>query len=216
MKSSTSRVVFVSLLSVVAMGMDACPMNGTGMTGNTNTNTNANTNANTNMNTGTPASSMSTEELQLAMDALTAINVHRAGKSLPAYTWYADAAQVAFNHCVAMETGGFFEHVDPNTGKDPATRALDAGITHDPDGSIDPTSGNPFVGENLFMAFNSSPSGQAAVDGWINSPGHHTQIDAPMPVAGAQTMPAWTHCGIGVRRSGNNVWFTAMFFKNPN
>lgn len=208
-------VLLATSLCAATMGMNGCPNTMSGMTGNTNGNTNAN--ANINMNTsGMAGSSMSAEELQLAMDALTAINTHRAGKSLAALTWHAAGAQVAYDHCLAMEAGNFFEHVDPNTGKDPATRALDAGIMHDPDGTIDPTSGNPFVGENLFMAVNPSPSGQAAVDGWIASPGHHTQIDAPMPVTGAQTMPAWTHCGIGVRRSGNNVWFTAMFFKNPN
>lgn len=215
MRSLSARVGVVLLTGLAAMGMNGCPNTMSGLMGNSNSNANSNANANSNTS-GMPGASMSAEELQLAMDALTAINNHRAGKLLPAYTWYAAGAQVAYDHCVAMEAGNFFEHVDPNTGKDPATRALDAGITHDPDGTVDPTSGNPFVGENLFMAFNPSPSGQEAVDSWVNSPGHHTQIDAPLPVSGAQTMPAWTHCGIGVRRNGSNVWFTAMFFKNPN
>ncbi len=52
--------------------------------------------------------------------------------------------------------------------------------------------------------------------GWIGSTGHHAQIDAPMPVAGVRTMPAWTHCGIGVPKTGNTSWYTAMFFRNPN
>jgi hypothetical protein len=29
-------------------------------------------------------------------------------------------------------------------------------------------------------------------------------------------MPPWTHCGIGVRKSGNQSWWTAMFFRNPS
>ncbi|MCA9256783.1 MAG: CAP domain-containing protein [Phycisphaerales bacterium] len=214
MKQPRLRIVLTSLLGLAAMGMNGCPNTMSGVTGNNNTNTGANTNTNANMNTS--GGGMSVEELQLAMDALTAINNHRAGKSLPAYTWYAAGADVGYAHCLAMEAGSFFEHVDPNTGKDPATRALDAGIMHDPDGTIDPTSGNPFVGENLYMAVNAGLTGQDAVDAWVTSPGHHTQIDAPMPVSGAQTMPAWTHCGIGVRRNGGNVWYTAMFFKNPN
>lgn len=212
MRKVITRTTFGITLAATAMGMNACP-NTMSMNGNTNTNNGNTTNGNSNTSAG---AMMSAEELQFAMDALTAINAHRAGKSLAALTWYAAGAQVAYDHCVAMEAGNFFDHVDPNTNTDPATRALNAGITHDPQGSIDPHSNNPFVGENLFMAVNPAPSGQAAVDSWITSPGHHTQIDAPMPVAGAQTMPPWTHCGIGVRRNGNQIWFTAMFFRNPS
>jgi uncharacterized protein YkwD len=159
---------------------------------------------------------MTATERQLATDALTAINNHRAGKGLAALTWYEAGAQVGYEHGVAMEAGGFFAHVDPNTNTDPATRALNAGITHDPQGSIDPNSGNPFVGENLYMTTDPNATGQGAVDSWIGSSGHHTQIDAPLAVAGAQTMPPWTHCGIGVRKSGNQSWWTAMFFRNPS
>ncbi len=180
-------------------------------TGSSDTSTDTTTGGDTTMS----GTSMSTSELELAMDALAEINTHRAGKGLPALTWYAPGGEVGYAHCLAMKEGGFFEHTDPITGKDPATRAQEAGIVHDPDGLIDPTSGNPFVGENLYTAIGSIPSGSAAVDGWINSAGHHTQIDAPLPVSGAQTMPAWTHCGIGVHVSGNQSWWTAMFFKDP-
>lgn len=218
MNKNITRLCFGIALTASAMGMNACPntmnMNG-GMT-NTNTNGNNNTNGNSNTNGNTAGAMMSAEEMQLAMDALTAINAHRATKALAALTFYADGAQVGYDHCVAMEAGNFFDHVDPNTNTDPATRALNAGITHDPQGSLDPHSGNPFVGENLYMAFNAGLTGQDAVDSWISSPGHHTQIDAPLPVTGAQTMPPWTHCGIGVRKNGNQVWYTAMFFRNPN
>ncbi len=201
----------IAVLAMSTMGSNACPntmpMPGTG-TG-TGTGTGGTTPT-------PPANMMTAEELQLAMDALAAMNTHRATKGLAAYTWYLAGALVADAHNTAMETGNFFAHVDPNTNTDPATRALNAGIVHDPLGSIDPTSGNPFVGENLFMSSGSVQTGQGAVDSWIGSPGHHTQIDAPMPVAGAQTMPPWTHCGIGVRKTGTNYWFTAMFFRNPN
>ena len=39
---------------------------------------------------------------------------------------------------------------------------------------------------------------------------------APLPVPNAQPMPAWTHCGIGVRVTQTQIWYTAMFFRNPN
>ncbi len=165
---------------------------------------------------GTPPGMMSAAEMQLATDALAAINAHRTGKGLAALTWYQPAEPVAFDHCVAMETGNFFAHIDPNTNTDPATRAMNAGITHDPQGSIDPHSGNPFVGENLFTSTDPNQTAQGAVDAWVGSPGHHTQIDAPLPVTGAQTMPPWTHCTIGVRQGASQNWWTAMFFRNPN
>lgn len=206
MSAHVVRYAFVVVLGFAALGMNACPgdmmMPGTG-TG-----------------TGTPptppADMMTAEETQLAMDALAAMNAHRMTKGLAAYIWYQPGAQVAYAHDLAMEAGNFFAHVDPNTNTDPATRALNANIMHDPQGSIDPHSGNPFVGENLFFSSGSAQTGQGAVDSWIGSPGHHTQIDAPLPVSGAQTMPPWTHCGIGVRKTGTNYWFTAMFFRNPN
>ncbi len=168
--------------------------------------------------TPTVPTEMTTAELQLAQDCIDAMNQWRAQQNpvLAPLTWYAPGAQVAFEHSAQMEAHGFFAHVDPNTNKDPATRALDAGITHDPGGSIDPHSNNPFVGENIYGGGGGTASGQAAVNSWAGSPGHNTQMVAPNPVAGAQTMPAWTHVGIGVRNNGGAYWFTAMFFRNPN
>lgn len=166
-----------------------------------------------------PGTPMSAPELQSAMDALTAINAHRAAKMLPPLTWYAAGAQVAYDHCLAMEAGGFFDHTNPNTMSTPSSRAQAAGIVHDPMGFIDPVTMDPFVGENLANAQGVPMvvyTGADAVNAWVGSPGHHTQIDAPLPVAGAQTMPAWTHCGIGVRMTTTQVWYTAMFFRNPN
>ena len=159
---------------------------------------------------------MSAAEQALATNALAAINAHRAGHGLAPLVAHAAGAQVAFQHSSAMQTGNFFAHVNPTTNTSPASRAFNAGITHDLQGSIDPNSGRPFVGENLFMTTDAAVTGQNAVDSWVGSPGHHTQIDAPLPVTGAQTMPAWTHCSIGVRQVGNTSWFTAMFFRNPN
>ena len=161
---------------------------------------------------------MSAAENQIAMDTLTAMNAWRAQQNpvLPALLWHQAGAQVAFDHCRNMEARNFFAHVDPGTNTDPATRCLNAGITHDPLGSFDPHSNNPFVGENLFGGTGGTPTGQQAVTSWSTSPGHNTQMVAPNPVPGAQTMPPWTHCGIGVRWDGNQFWYTAVFFRNPN
>lgn len=212
------RVLVCIALVVTMMGMNGCPqtMNMTGGLNNAGGTTGGMNTVGGGMMTTMPGATMSAEELQIAADALTAINARRTTRGLAALTSYAAGAQVAYDHCLAMEAGNFFAHVDPNTGTDPATRAQTAGITHDPQGAIDPTSGNPFVGENLYAAFNAGLTGQDAVDSWLTSPGHLTQIDAPLPVTGAQTMPPWTHCGIGVRKDGNQIWVTAMFFRNPN
>ncbi len=209
MKAQLVRCGLVVGLGLTAMGMGTCPttMTSTGGTTGTGAGTGG---------TPTAGATMTAAELQLAMDALAAMNTHRVGKGLAPLTWHAAGAQVGYTHGVAMEAGGFFEHVVPGTTTDPATRALNAGITHDPQGSMDPTSGNPFVGENLFTTTDPNATGQGTVNAWVNSPGHHTQIDAPLPVAGAQTMPPWTHCGIGVRKSTSQSWWTAMFFRNPN
>ena len=171
--------------------------------------------------TGTPPSaSMNAAELTLAMDALGAINAHRAGQpgGLAPYQWYANGANVAYAHCLAMEAGGFFDHTDPGTNTTPASRSNNAGITHDPQGAIDPGTGLPFVGENLTTRSGVAVitfTGQEAVNNWIGSPGHNTQLVAPNPVNGAQTMPAWTHCVVGVRITPTQIWYTAMFWRNP-
>lgn len=170
--------------------------------------------------TGGPAgANMTAQELQLAMDALAAINAHRAGKGItPAYQWYATGAQVAYQHCVAMEQGGFFAHTNPNTGSTPASRSMAAGIMHDSQGFLEPGTGHPVVGENLADAQGTPTvtfTGQQAVTGWVNSPGHHAQLDAPVIVPGQGQWPAWTHCGIGVRVTPTHIWYTAMFWRNP-
>lgn len=115
-----------------------------------------------------------------------------------------------------MEAIGFSAHVDSGIKTDPATGALDAGITRDPDGSLDPHSGDPFVGENLYRTTDPNPTGPGAVNSWIGSPGHHKQRDARLAIAGAQTLPAWTHRGIGVRKTGGRSWWTARRFRSPN
>jgi uncharacterized protein YkwD len=162
-------------------------------------------------NPGGGGASMSAAELQLATDALTAINAHRAGHGLAPYTWHAASAQVAYTHSLDMDNRNFFAHVNPD-GLDGSQRIAAAGITHDPGPGIIPAN---FAGENIAYGFNANNTGQIVVNNWIASPGHHTQIDAPQPVAGAQTMPAWTHCGIGVHWAGSEYWWTAVFLRNP-
>lgn len=175
------------------------------------------TNPNPNPNPNPAGATMSAQELQLAMDTLTQMNVHRAAQvpPLPAYTWHQVAADVGFAHCLQMETNDFFAHVDPGTMFDPSQRGQNAGMMHDPMGAMG-AGGAPFIGENLYGSTGAVPTGQSAITSWSTSPGHNTQMVAPQPVAGAQTMPAWTHCGIGVRYDGNQYWVTAMFLRNPN
>ncbi len=159
--------------------------------------------------------SMSAAELQRAQNMLALHNSYRAGLAvpLPALQWYAPAADVAFAHSGRQAAEGNIFHVDPVTGKDSCTRAFDAGISNDPGGFTCTTSAHPFVGENVAWGLNTSDQG--IMNGWVASDGHLRQIVAPNQVAGSSS-PAWTHCTIGVcDAGGGNVYWTAMFFRNP-
>ena len=139
---------------------------------------------------------------------------HSHNGQLSALTWSEAAAQVAYLHSVDMGMNGYFDHTNPG-GESPSDRVANAGITHDPGvpGIIPPN----FAGENLFWQGGQVPTGQDAVTSWVNSPGHHAQIDAPLLAPGAsQTMPAWTHVGVGVYVQGNQAWVTAVFLRNPS
>lgn len=155
---------------------------------------------------------MTAAEEQLSQDALAAMNSHRAGHSLPPFAAHPEGAQVAYDHCVDMRTRNFFSHVNPD-GVNPSQRIANAGIVNNPGPGFVPSN---FVGENIASGTNALQTGQEVVDGWIGSPAHHTQIDAPQPVSGAQTMPPWTHVGIGVHQGpGGQIWWTAVFLRDP-
>ena len=87
-------------LGLAVLGGGTCPGTGTGI------------GIGTGAGTGTGAGGMSAAERQLATDALTAMNNHRAGLGLAPFTWYEAGALVAYDHCVAMQVGGFFAHID--------------------------------------------------------------------------------------------------------
>jgi uncharacterized protein YkwD len=166
-----------------------------------------------------PGGGMTAQELMLANDCLTAINNYRATLGLPPFAFYTNGANVAYAHCVDMATNGFFDHNSPTTGT-PAQRAMAAGITHQVPGCLEPGTLLPCQGENLATGLNANLTGLEVTNGWIASPGHHAQLVAPNMAPGVGfAWPAWTHCGIGVRRIDNagniSIWWTAMFFRNP-
>lgn len=162
---------------------------------------------------GLGGTAMTAAEQRLAEEALTAINARRAARSLPPLQAHAGGAKVAHAHSRDMAVRGYFEHVNP-AGLDGSARIAAAGIRNDPGPRLLPAN---FAGENLAMGTNMLLTGQAVTDLWIRSPGHATQIVAPQRMRGAQTMPAWTHCGVGVHQApGGRIWWTAVFLRNPS
>ena len=89
------------------------------------------------------------------------MNDHRVGLGCPALTWNAQVAAVAQAHSQDMVDRGFFSHTNPD-GASPFDRLGYAGISF---------SG---AAENIAWGY---PTGQAVLQGWLNSPGHRNNIE---------------------------------------
>jgi uncharacterized protein YkwD len=99
-------------------------------------------------------------------------------------------AQVARNYSRQMAENNFFSH----TGHDGSTlvdRVRSAGIVY------------WVVGENLFMCRNLPQPVTAAVEGWMDSPGHRENI----------LRSVFSETGIGVWQVGNTYYFTQLFLR---
>jgi len=93
------------------------------------------------------------------------------------------AAQV---HSDAMYEQGFYDHVNPDTGSDPGSRATDAGYNW------------YSIGEN---AYKSPQSPREAVRGWMNSPGHRANI-----------LGEYLHLGVGITLGGSDTYGDGDWF----
>lgn len=159
---------------------------------------------------------MTETEQRVAEEVFNEINAQRISIGLPPLHWHAASARVASMHTWAMEQQDFWSHINPYTHLDQSQRAAAAGIEHDPDNFISLESGAPYVGEALFRGVVAELTGERIVSSLLNSDEHRGQLLAPIPTPGEPELPAWTHCGVGVRYDGLRVWVAAMFFKNPN
>ena len=100
-------------------------------------------------------------------------------------------ASVARNYSQKMAQQNFFGHTSP-AGNTMVQRVQGAGIFY------------LVVGENLFMCTNVPQPVPAAVQGWMDSPGHRENI----------LRPEYRETGIGVWRKGNTYYFTQLFMRS--
>lgn len=92
--------------------------------------------------------------------------------------------QVARDYSQQMVRRNFFSHTSPS-GENPADRVRAVGLTY------------WMVGENLFQATNAPDLVPAAVEGWMNSPGHRENL----------LQSGYTETGVGIWREDNTYYY---------
>jgi uncharacterized protein YkwD len=121
-------------------------------------------------------------------DAHAGINTERTSRSVAALTMREDMRLVARAHSEDMVAQDFFAHSNPD-GEDAFDRMANAGISYQT------------AGENIAWNNFSTPV-TTAVDGWMNSEGHRTNI----------LNGAFTHTGMGVAGDGNGGYYFTQIF----
>lgn len=99
-------------------------------------------------------------------------------------------AQVARNYSRQMAQKNFFSHTGAN-GSTLQDRIRAGGISY------------WIVGENLFKSRNVPQPVPAAIEGWMQSPGHRENI----------LRPVFRETGVGVWRVGNTYYITQLFLR---
>jgi len=130
----------------------------------------------------------------LEADTFRAVNDRRRAAGLGALARNVDLDAVARAHSRDQaRTGGGSRH-DGSDGRGPAERVRDAGI------------GYSAMAENVAMNLNYDDPVKAAVDGWMDSPGHRRNI----------LEPRYRQTGLGVAIAGNGaIYFTQVFLDPP-
>jgi uncharacterized protein YkwD len=100
-------------------------------------------------------------------------------------------AAVARQYSRRMAEQNFFSHTSPS-GDNAGDRVGSAGIFYF------------MLGENLFTCTNIAQPVPAAIQGWMNSPGHRENI----------LRPEYRETGIGVWRRGSTYYFTQLFMRS--
>lgn len=120
----------------------------------------------------------------IAREALDATNQYRASKGMPPCRWHAQIARIAAQHAASMASGAApFSH----DGFDQRVAAFP--VAH------------RSAAENLALNKGIANVAQAAVDGWITSPGHEANLRGKFNL-----------CGIGVARSANGTFYLTQLF----
>lgn len=135
----------------------------------------------------TPAQSPTEMEEQIRQQ----INAIRQKQGLAPLSLNTKLAQVARSYSQRMAEQKFFSHTSP-AGDNIEDRARAAGIFYF------------MIGENLFTSTNIPQPATAAVQGWMNSPGHRANI----------LRPEYRETGIGVWQIGNTYYITQLFMRS--
>ncbi len=136
-----------------------------------------------------PAAGATATEAQLAADVLVLVNQERANVGAPALTWNGPLAAVAQAHSADMAARNFFAHNNPD-GQTPFDRMAAAGITY------------TAAAENIAAGY---ADANAVMNGWMNSPGHKTNI----------LNATYTEIGIGVKQGGSFGTYWTQNFIHP-
>jgi uncharacterized protein YkwD len=135
-----------------------------------------------------PIQSSKAADMEVAV--IQGINQVRQKNGLQPLKNHDKLAQVARNYSRQMAQKKFFSH----TGADGSTlpdRVSAGGITY------------WMVGENLFTSTNVPRPVPAAIEGWMNSPGHRANI----------LRPVFRETGVGIWRVGNTYYMTQLFLR---
>lgn len=138
----------------------------------------------------------STEDEVAALERKTfdAVNRKRVQHGHPPLAWNARLADVARAHSADMARRDYFDHVDPE-GRHPSDRVVAAGLPFS------------YVAENIARNHNMPDPVAAAVNGWMESPGHRANIlGAP-----------YVESGLGIAQGPDGTfYFTQLFYTAPN
>jgi len=132
----------------------------------------------------------STSLSRMEAEVYQGINQIRQKNRLSQFRQNDKLAAVARNYSRRMAEQRFFAHTSPQ-GDTMVERVRSAGIFYF------------MLGENLFTSTNIPQPAQAAITGWMNSPGHRDNI----------LNPVYREMGIGVWKRGNTYYFTQLFMR---
>lgn len=127
---------------------------------------------------------------RLEAETLEAINQARSEAGLSPLQSMGRLKELARDHSRYMLKTQELSHEGPK-GQNIADRVLDAGIRY------------RLVGENVAMNYNQPQPVEAAVSGWLSSPGHRANI----------LKPGFTHTGVGIVGQGDTYYFTQIFLR---
>jgi len=128
---------------------------------------------------------------ELADGVLELVNEARASRGIHPLTLNPVLSRIADDYCCEMIEGGFFDHVNPETGEGPGQRAINGGYVF------------LAIGENLAGG---QPSPEQVMAEWMASTtGHRENILAYQ----------WREIGIAVRTGGAYGVYWVQVFGNP-